>query len=457
MDGDNSGESVDDLVDALSGRKFANRHVQHLHNIVTGESGPLEEYYGEEAGGFADKEELARKLVPRYADPVKQALKLRDSHFQSSINRTAVVDFFVDEGVSAAALEDLSGKDFLLVAFDEFYDPTEGGIPETQVDRLVARGTGFEDRKDRTYRYENETISVDDIEARVEQFRRSHRNQGQHFDIRVYQDTEREQVALHLFRERPRQTTYRFEPRVEEADDNVFATDPAKVTTTPIFPVKAIKIRVRNADDGVVLSVTKSPDGGWKNDIEALMEAVFNISNALSDEYQHTSETIDEIVTGSIDVAQKAQDDETEEEPPEVDEWLDEKLETTTEERLQQLSNDEDIDEEEVEQIQKIAETFTPVGLRYEEGDVIRSFNLTADPTLGDVMEQRLGARDLFTDLLSAADSDATVGIECRANPPNGNVETFVMQDGMWLPDGSLSRDLRNALNKLYDDDTNNE
>lgn len=457
MDGDNSRESVDDLIDAVSGRKFATRHVQHLFDIVTGESGPLEEYYGEEAGGFADKEDLARRLIPRYADPVKQALELRDSHFQSSINRTAVVDFFVDEGVSPAALEDLSGKDFLLVAFDEFYDPNEGGIPETQVDRLVARGTGFEDRKDRTYRYEKETISVVDIEDRVEQFRRSYGNQGQHFDIRVYQDAEREQVALHLFRERPRQTTYRFEPRVEEEDDDVFATDPARVTTTPVFPVKAIKIRVRNTEDGVVLSVTKSPDGGWKTDIEALMKSVFDISKALSDEYQHTSETIDEIISGSIDVAQRAQEDETEEEQPEVDDWLDEKLETTAEERLKQLANDDDIDEGEVEQIREISETFTPVGLRYEEGDVIRSFDLTADPTLGDVMEQRLGARDLFTDLLSAADSDATVGIECRANPPNGNVETFVMQDGMWLPDGRLSRDLRNALDKLYDDDTDNE
>lgn len=449
---DYRGDGGDDLDEALA-EKLASRHIHHLYDILAGDSRPLEFYYGEDSSDFGDGERLAEQLTPRFNTAIEQVLELRDNHFQSKINRTAIVDYLEDEGVDPPSMEPLKDIDLLFAAYDTFYDPSEGQMPEADVARLVARGTIFEDRKDRIYRYEGYEFDLANMSNRIKQFRLTYGTQGRHFDIWVYEDEEKEQVALHLFRERPRQVTYRFKSRVDDDEGEADSRGSSRVTTTPIYRVKAIKIRLRNEDDAAVLGLSKGADRGWENDLEALMKEVFNVTNALSEEYQHTSDKVDEIVTGAIEVAKEARSaDDENADAPDVEEWLDEKIDATTEETVEQITEDDDVDESEVEQIREIAESIEPTGLRYEGGDVIRSFDLTADPSLSDVMERRLGARDLFTDLLSEADADATVGIEFRAELPNGNIETFLLQDGQWLPDGGLSDEMSHVLNTIYDD-----
>lgn len=451
---DHSGRGDDDLVKALD-EKFAARHVQHLYDILHSEVRPLEYYYGDDTSDFGDKRLLAEQLVPRFEDAVKQALDLRDNHFRNRrINRTAVVDYLTEEGVLPSAMEPMKAKDLLFAAYEVFYSSSLGNMPEREVDRLVARGTLFEDRKDRTYRYTERAFRFEDLKERVDQFRRTYGTRGKHFDVWVYEDEVLERAVLHLFRERPRQAAYRFNPRVNDDADEDDHRGPPKVTTDSIYRVKALKIRVRNEDDEAVLELSKS-ETGWTEDVEALMEDVFNVSNALSEEYQYRSDTIEEYVTGAVKVAQESlSEDEEDADTPVVDEWLKEEIKAVTEDGFERLADDDEIEETELERIRDIAETIEPTGIRYEEGETITRLDLKAGASLGDVMERRRGARALFTDLISEGDTDASIGIEFRAELPTGNIETFVWQDGIWLPDGGVSPELGHALDTLYDDRT---
>lgn len=451
---DHRGEEPDELSSALVD-KFAARHIHHLADILDADVRSLEEYYGEDSRNFGDKARIAGQICPQNEEAVAQILTLKDNHFgRKKINRTAVVEYLSSEGVPVDTMEEMMGaKDLLLAAYQTFFDADAGEMPEREVNRLVARGTLFEDRRDRVYFYEERGLPLDEVDKRIGKFRRRYnRRNRKALDIRVYEDETEERVVLHLFQERPRQVQYVFSKRTGDDEPG-----PPSVTTVPNYPVKAIRLRLQNRDGVGELRLSKSAENnGWTGVLEDLMDASFGVSNALDDSRKHRSETVDQIVSSAVETASQSEDEEDAEddESESVEEVISTQLSEAVDEAVEAREESDNEEGFDAEELRKRA-NFDPVGFRVKNGEVIEEIELTAQTTLEDALNREPGVRDMLESQLSDADSDVTVGIKCRARLPDGRVETFVLEDGMPQPAHSgLSREMQHVLNAVFDDDT---
>lgn len=451
---DHRGDDPDDLGQALVD-KFAARHIHHLTDILHDDVQQLTEYYGDEAADFGDKERVAKQLCPNHENAVAQLLTVRDNHFsRRKINRTAVVEYLASEGISVNAMESMKVKDLIFAAFQVFYDDGLGKMPEADVKRLVARGTLFEDRRDRAYFYENREFPFDEVDKRIESFRRRYnRRNRKPLDIRVYEDDEEERVVLHLFQEKARQAQYVFSKRTDEGEDS----GPPSVKTVSSYPVKAIRLRLQNRDDVAELRLSKSAENtGWSGVLEDLMEKAFGVTNALDDAHKHRSELVDQIVSSAVEAASDSEeDDEEDDESPDVEEVISTQIEEAVDEAVVEREEADDEHGFDSEELRERAEDIEPVGFRIKDGAIIEEIELTAQTTLEDALDSEPGARDMLESQLAEADSDVTVGIKCRATLPDGRVESFVLEEGMPQPARSgLSREMQHVLNAVFDDDT---
>jgi hypothetical protein len=452
---DYRGDDPDELGQALVD-KFAARHIHHLADILDGDAQPLAEYYGEESADFGNKERVAKQLCPRHEAAVAQLLTVRDNHFRRrKINRTAVVEYLASEGVSVDAMEEMKVKDLLFAAFQAFYDEGVGKIPDADVKRLVARGTLFENRRDRAYFYENREFPFDEVDTRIDSFRRRYnRRNRKPLDIQVYEDEEEERVVLHLFQEKARQAQYVFSKRTGEGE----VSGPPSVTTVSSYPVKAIRLRLQNREGVAELRLSKSAENnGWTGVLEDLLEKAFGVSNALDDAHKHHSEKVDEIVSSAMEVASDGGEDDADEAEAsqDVEEVISAQIDDAVEEAVEAREEADDEHGFDSEELRERAENIEPVGFRIRDGDVIEEFELTAQTTLEDALDSEPGARDILESQLADAESEVTVGIKCRATLPDGRVETFVLEDGMPRPARSgLSREMQHVLNAVFDDDT---
>lgn len=114
---DHRGEEPDELASALVD-KFTARHIHHLADILDADPRSLDEYYGEDSRDFGDKARIAGQICPQNEEAVAQLLTLKDNHFgRKKINRTAVVEYLLSEGVPVETMEEMGAKD--LLAFDD--------------------------------------------------------------------------------------------------------------------------------------------------------------------------------------------------------------------------------------------------------------------------------------------------------------------------------------------------
>lgn len=454
---DYRGDDPDELGQALVD-KFAARHIHHFADTLDGDARPLAVYYGEEAVDFGNKERDAKQLCPRHEAAVAQLLTVRDNHFsRRKINGTAVQEYLASEGVSVDAMEEMKVKDLLFAAFQAFYDEEVGKMPDADVKRLVARGTLFEERRDRAYFYEKRDFPFDEVDTRIDSFRRRfNRRNRKPLDIRVYEDEEEERVVLHLFQEKARQAQYVFSKRTDEGEDS----GPPSVTTVSSYPVKAIRLGLQNREEVAELRLSKSAENnGWTGVLEDLMEEAFGVSNALDDAHKHRSEKVDKIVSSAVEAASDGGEDEDDTDEDEgaqdVEEVISSQIEDAVEEAVEAREEADDEHGFDSKELRERAEDIEPVGFRIRDGDVIEEFELTAQTTLEDALDSEPGARDMLESQLADADSGVTVGIKCRTTLPDGRVETFVLEDGMPRPARSgLSREMQHVLNAVFDDDT---
>lgn len=450
---DHRGEEPDELASALVD-KFTACHIHHLADILDADPRSLDEYYGEDSRDFGDKARIAGQICPQNEEAVAQLLTLKDNHFgRKKINRTAVVEYLSSEGVPVETMEEMGAKDLLLAAYQTFFDTEAGEMPEREVNRLVARGTLFEDRRDRMYFYEERELPLDEIDKRIDKFRRRYnRRNRKALDIRMYEDEAEKRVVLHLFQERPRQVQYVFSKRVGDDEPG-----PPSVTTAPNYPVKAIRLRLQNRDGVGELRLSKSAENnGWTGVLEDLMEDSFGVSKALDDARKHRSEKVDQIVSSAVETASQSEDEENAEddESESVEEVISTKISEAVDEAVEAREKSDEERGFNAEELRERA-NFDPVGFRVKNGEVIEEIELTAQTTLKDALDREPGVRDMLESQLSDADSDVTVGIKCRATLPDGRVETFVLEDGMPRPAHSgLSREMQHVLNAVFDDES---
>lgn len=92
----------DTLVETLRSNE-----LQHLRDILQGETDDLGQYYGDGSDSGTSEDALATRLVSNYENEVEQFLYRADHHFTySKIRRNDLVDILVKEGVPSKGLSD---------------------------------------------------------------------------------------------------------------------------------------------------------------------------------------------------------------------------------------------------------------------------------------------------------------------------------------------------------------
>lgn len=450
---DRRGQSAyNNLEDALS-EKFSGRHIHHLWHILNAETLPISEYYGDESQSFGDKHRIGEFAASKNAVAVEQILRLRDTQFRRRrVNRTALIKFLNERGVPHSPIEEAGYKDLLLATYDEFYDREAGKVPESARRRVIARITLFEDRKDRTYRYPNRRFDFDDLDERIDGFiRRYNRRSSRSFDIRIYEASDR--VVLHLFKEGTRKAKYVFKNRTEEATDE---PGPPSITWDAEYPVKSIKVRLEHDDSCAEVRFSKDPEtNGWTNDVETLLDEVFAIPSALSEEYQKRADSVDHIIDSVKNTSHSDEEDDednpAEEQLEDIEEEINRTLAEVADVAAEAHSEDKD-SELDAEAVREWVDEIDPIGIQIENGMVAEEFKITSKSTLDDVVSESPGVNETLNHYISEANRE-DIAIKCRLTiPDSGRKETFVLQDGELKPDGGLSREAQEILNTIFDD-----
>lgn len=439
----------DTLVETLHSNE-----LQHLRDILQGETDDLGRYYGDGSSSGTSEDALATRLVSNYENEVEQFLYRADHHFTySKIRRNDLVDILAEEGIPRAFIEDHDPKynQFLLLVYHALDGPKNPSF-EDKYELLAAKTRLFKERSDRTYTYEDTEIVFDKLDTLVKNHvRRKNGPNKRPFTIRHYKSESEGMVVFDFYKETARTARNVFKRRAEDTSSVDFSNP--TVTHEPAFPVRTLHIRLEELDDGRVKAMfSESPkNSGWKEDVEEFFDRVIGISDPLNEANLQRDAGAGEVLDVAVDVA--SQEDSSDED---IAESIEDKVSELAEPAVEDTDSDEIEDSE--EELREKYESIKLVGFIVDGDDdtLTDEYSVTSQTGLVDLTADNAGPKESMKYYFSEADRE-NIGLRFRGQlRGEDEFDEFVLWDGRWEPDSRVPDEAIRKINHLFQDDDAN-
>lgn len=412
----------EDMKQELKAQKFKNERLERLLSIFT-----------EEDISEKTKERMTEWLAGEFREETEEFLLELERLRSRRISLPRARDYLHEEAsVDRDTVNEIEGNlDLLLLVYEL---QSSGELSDTDYVRMMAFANVFAEKSQEVYVLEEDLELDDDVERDVKDHLvdvNSHKRHAQGAEVHP----DNGQVQIELYSEYGRKPYVSFEFRKDGTKDP--PSDP-NVEYSPSYPLKTIKLELRDVSDGTEIIFSKDPEDGWKTLLEEFFRGVFDIRDIFDMVQRRKSE-----IAGKLRETAKAAAEEDEDAVKSVGEVIKNRRSSL----LEEVREDDGLSEEEVEETEERLESVRLAGfiISDDQNTQTDDFRLVSDNFSGflssvDSMDEGLEAY-----IEEAEDENVQVVVEIED-------EKVRVQGNTWSPlYGKMSRENLEALRLFFD------
>lgn len=412
----------EDMKQELKSQKFKNERLERLLSIFTGD-----DINGE------TKERMTEWLAGEFREETEEFLLKLERLRSRPISLPRARDYLHEEvGVGRDTVNEVEGNlDLLLLVYEL---QSSGELSDTDYVRMMAFANVFAEKSQEVYVLEEELDLDDDVERDVKDHLadvNSHKRHAQGAEVHPGDD----QVQIELYSEYGRKPYVSFEFREDGTEDPPSNPD---VEYSPSYPLKTIKLELRDVSDGTEVIFSKDPEDGWKTLLEEFFRGVFEIDEIFDELQRRESE-----IAGDLRETAKTAAEEDEDAVESVGEVIKDRCSSL----LEEVRENDNLSEEELEETEERLESVRLAGfiISDDQNTQTDDFRLVSDNFSGflssvDSMDEGLEAY-----IEEAEDENVQVVVEIED-------EKVRVQGNTWSPlYGKMSQENLEALRLFFD------